>query len=315
MSNNIPVTSRTLSKKILVTGGTGMVGKALQEIMPDAIYVGSKDGDLTIHEAVEHLLRIHKPDVVVHLAAMVGGILDNIQNPAEYFDDNVLMNTNLLKYSRIYGVKQFIGMLSTCIYPDQPRSDKYPWPEDMIHDGPPTPTNFSYGYAKRAMAVQIDAYRKQYGLNYTYLIPCNIYGQHDSFDGIKSHFVGALIKKIYDAKKTGADHITLYGTGDPLRQFVHVGDVAKVIKYYIDNEVCESANIAVKEYCIRTIAGIAIQECGVDLKVFFDETMPDGQYRKSCSGEKLRSIMPEMEFVQLEDGIRKTFEWYSENVK
>ena len=163
--------------KILVTGGSGMVGKFLKRKLPNAIYLSSNDCDLTKYDEVFYSWKIHKPDVVIHLAARVGGILDNINYPAEYLEQNVLINTNVLNMSRKFNVGRFIGLLSTCIYPDF--VDEYPMTEEMLHNGAPTATNIYYGYAKRLMALHIDAYNKQYGLNYQYLIPCNLYVKTD----------------------------------------------------------------------------------------------------------------------------------------
>ena len=160
-----------MNKKILVTGGTGMVGKHLQEILPDASYVGSQF-DLRDWITVDSLLDKLKPDCIIHLAAKVGGIQENIEKPAEFFDDNILMNTNIWKASHKHGVKKFIGILSTCIYPDV--VETYPMKEEDLFLGPPAKTNFSYGYAKRCLAVQIEAYNKQYNTEYNYLIPCNL---------------------------------------------------------------------------------------------------------------------------------------------
>jgi GDP-L-fucose synthase len=164
-------------KKILVTGGSGMVGKSLQEIMPDATYLSSKDCDLRNEKQVLHIFNIQQPEIVIHLAAKVGGIIDNINKPAEYFTDNVLMNTLLLDCAYKSNVKRFIGILSTCIYPDV--VENYPMDEDALHLGPPTQTNFSYGYAKRCLGVQADSYNKQYDTKYNYLIPCNFFVQFD----------------------------------------------------------------------------------------------------------------------------------------
>ena len=176
-------------KQILVTGGTSTVGKHLKEILPDAIYISSTDCDLTDIKMVRWLISSYTPDIVVHLAAKVGGIQDNIAKPAEYFDDNILMNTNILKVSHEYKVKRFIGILSTCIYPD--KVDSYPMKEEVMFAGPPTPTNFSYGYAKRALAVQIEAYNKQYGTAYNYITPCNLYSEYDNFDNEIFHILKA----------------------------------------------------------------------------------------------------------------------------
>src|SRR5260221_114273 len=151
-------------KKILVTGGSGMVGQSLKKIMPNAIYLSSRHCDLTDSESVDAMLNYYQPDTIVHLAAKVGGIIDNINKPAEYFTDNILMNTLLMDLAYKKGIKRFVGILSTCIYPDYLNVENfYPMKEEQLHDGPPTSTNFSYGYAKRCLAVQTDAYNKQYG--------------------------------------------------------------------------------------------------------------------------------------------------------
>jgi GDP-L-fucose synthase len=293
-------------KKILVTGGSGMVGKSLQELIPQAFYISSKDCDLTNPIEVELLVKTHKPQVIIHLAAKVGGIVDNINKPAEYFDNNVLMNTLLLKSAYKYGVERFIGILSTCIYPD--KVNTYPMTEDILHLGPPTPTNFSYGYAKRSLAVQIDAYNKQYGTKYQYLIPCNLYGEHDKY-GENSHFVAALIKKIHNAKVAGENKITLFGTGKPLRQFMYSNDLAITIKRCIDEGIYDNFNVATKEnISIDEIARIALKACDAEhIEIKYDSTKPDGQYRKDVDVTKFKEIFPEFENTKLEDGIRKVY--------
>lgn len=299
--------------KILVTGGSGMVGRFLKEIIPDAIYLSSKDCDLTNPIETELLIKTYKPDVIIHLAAKVGGIIDNINKPAEYFDNNVLMNTMLLKCAHKYGVEKFIGILSTCIYPD--KVDNYPMTEDMLHMGPPTPTNFSYGYAKRCLAAQIDAYNKQYGTKYQYLTPCNLYGEYDKW-GENSHFVAALIKKIMITHANRETHVPLFGTGKPLRQFMYAGDLARVIKFCIDNDITESFNVATEQnLSIKEISEIALEAIGSDVieGFTFDPEKPDGQYRKDVSIEKMKSLIPNFEFTSLHDGIKKTYQNLIEN--
>jgi len=296
------------NKKILVTGGSGMVGQYLKELMPDAIYVSSTQCNLMKQEAVENMFYRIKPDVVIHLAARVGGISSNLVHPAEYFDENILMNTLVLRESHKSGVKQFIGILSTCIYPD--KCSVYPMLETNLHDGPPTPTNFSYGYAKRSLAVQIDAYNKEYGTNYSYLIPSNLYGEYDKYDVESSHFVSALIKKIHEAKKQGSDKITLMGTGAPLRQFFYAKDFATVIKKCVDENITENFNIACNDnLTIKQIAEIALKACDAEhLLIEFDTTKPDGQFRKDVSNAKMMSIMPDFVFTGLEEGIRISYQ-------
>lgn len=295
-----------MKNKILVTGGSGMVGKSLKDIMPDAIYLSSKDFDLTKEFEVIRMYDMHKPTHVIHLAAKVGGIIDNIKYPANYFDENILMNTHLVKWAHEFKVKRFIGILSTCIYPD--KVDKYPMTEEMLHLGPPTPTNFSYGYSKRCLAVQIDAYNKQHNLNYNYLIPCNLYGEYDKY-GDNSHFVAALISKIINAKKNNEDHIKLFGSGKPMRQFMYSGDLARIIKYIIDNNCYESFNVATPEnYSIDKIARIALKACDAEyLKIKYDSTKPDGQYRKDVSTQLMNKVIPDFQFTTLYDGIKNTY--------
>lgn len=294
------------SKNILVTGGSGMVGRKLQEILPNADYYSSKELNLLDEPAVKFHMKRKQYDTVIHLAAKVGGIIDNINKPAEYFEDNIVMNTNILKWSKNTGVERFIGILSTCIYPD--KVETYPMSEEMLHLGPPTPTNFSYGYAKRALAVQIDAYNKQYGTKYQYLIPCNLYGEHDKY-GENSHFVAALIKKIHNAKIAGENKITLFGTGKPLRQFMYSNDLAITIKRCIDEEIYDNFNVATKEnISIDEIARIALKACDAEhIEIEYDSTKPDGQYRKDVDVTKFKGIFPEFENTKLEDGIRKVY--------
>jgi GDP-L-fucose synthase len=293
-------------KNILVTGGSGMVGKSLKKLIPNALYISSKDCDLTNQIEVELLMKTYKPNIIIHLAAKVGGIIDNINNPAEYFDDNILMNTLLLKSAYKYGVERFIGILSTCIYPD--KLDTYPMTEDMLHLGPPTPTNFSYGYAKRSLAVQIDVYNKQYGTKYQYLIPCNLYGEYDKY-GDNSHFVAALIKKIHNAKINNNSKITLFGTGTPLRQFMHSNDLALIIKKCLDNNIYDNFNVATEEnISINDITKIALKACNAEhINIEYDMTKPDGQFRKDVSIDKLKTIIPDFSPTPLFDGIKETY--------
>jgi GDP-L-fucose synthase len=293
--------------QILVTGGSGMVGKSLKKIMPDATYLSSSDFDLTKELDVVRMYSSYKPDVVIHLAAKVGGIIDNINKPSEYFVDNIMMNTLLVDYAYKFKVSRFIGILSTCIYPD--KLEKYPMSEDVLHQGPPTPTNFSYGYAKRCLAVQIDACNKQYGTKYQYLTPCNLYGENDKF-GENSHFIAALVKKIVKMEKDGDSTLELFGTGKPLRQFMYSDDLAWVIKECLDKDIYESFNVSTEEnLSIREMAEIALNSCGLkNYKINFDPTKPDGQYRKDVSIEKLKGLLPKFKTLHLGEGIKKVYD-------
>ena len=293
-----------MNKKILVTGGSGMVGKHLQEIIPDAIYISSNQGDLRDIKYTTWLFSCYEPDVVVHLAAKVGGIQDNIKYPADYFDDNVLINTNVLKSCHKYNTKQFIGVISTCAYPDV--VPNYPMIEKDLFSGPPAKTNFSYGFVKRSLAVQVEAYNKQYGTNYSYLIPSNLYSEYDNFTNeLKMHFITALLHKIKNSKGT----IELLGDGTPLRQFMYAGDFAGVIKEAIDKNITESFNVACPEnYSIDKMARICLEELGLDYKIKYINPTLNGQYRKDVSSKKMMSLLPDFEFTPFNEGIKKVYD-------
>lgn len=299
-------------KKIICTGGSGMVGKSLKKIMPNVIYLSSKDYDLTSSLDIEKMFKDLNPDCVIHLAAKVGGILDNINKPAEYFTENILMNTLMLEYSHKNGVDRFISTLSTCIYPD--KTELYPMQENQLHNGQPTPTNYEYGYAKRCLAVQTEAYNKQYNKNFQYLIPCNLYGEFDKY-GDNSHFIAALIKKIHIAKKNGDDKIVLFGTGSPLRQFMHSDDLAGVIKQCLENDIYENMNVATEEnLSIKQMAEIALDACGANnLTIHFDSAYPDGQHRKDVSIDLLKRTIPDFTAIELHAGIQKTYKYITDN--
>mgnify|MGYP003637396104 CR=1 FL=1 len=292
-------------KKILVTGGTGMVGKHLQEILPAATYIGSNI-DLRDWITVEALFNKIKPTHVVHLAGRVGGIQENIEKPAEFFDDNLLMNMHILKASQLHAVKKFTGILSTCAYPDNGSGGAtYPMKEEDLFLGPPSPTNFSYGYAKRCLAVQIDAYNSQYGTDYNYLIPCNLYSELDNFHSEKKmHFVTALIKKITDSENV----LNLLGTGKPLRQFMYAGDLARVIKEVVEKNIIESFNVAPDyNYSIDQMANMALNTLNIDREITYSKPELDGQYRKDVSSKKLQKLLDNFEFTTFESGIKKVY--------
>lgn len=302
-------------RNILVTGGSGLVGKYLKKILPDAIYLSSSDYDLTFECEVDRMFNDHEPDVIIHLAARVGGIIDNMERPYDYYHDNVVMNSLLLDKARERDVERFIGILSTCIFPDV--VEEYPMKEEDMHLGPPTKTNFSYGYAKRSLAVQIEACNQQYGTNYQYLTPCNLYGDHDNFENDKkAHFVTALLKKIHNANIYGEDKVPLFGTGTPLRQFMHASDLARVIFECLDKDIYDSFNVAVSDnLSIKEIAEKALVAAKSEhLKLDFDTSKPDGQFRKDVSNKKMMEIMPYFKFTDLEEGLCKTYDTVSESL-
>ena len=294
-------------KYILVTGGTGLVGRYLKQMLPEAKYVSSKDYNLLDMQEVKRMFADIKPKKVIHLAAKVGGVHHNIEEPVKYFEENILMNTFVLKESFANNIENFLGILSSCIYPDKIK--KYPIKESELLNGAPHRDLFSYSYAKRCMAIHIDMYNKKFNTKYNYLIPCNLYGEFDKFDEIQGHFVGALIQKIINAKKNNEKSIKLFGDGTPYRQFMHAKDIAKIIKTVIEKDISESFNVATEEnYTVQKIAEIALEACDAkDLKIEFDKTKPNGQLRKDIEISKMKKLLPDFKPILLKDGIKKIY--------
>ena len=297
--------------KILVTGGTGLVGKYLQNEF-DGIFISSKDYDLTKEDQVYAMYEKHKPDVVVHLAAKVGGIMDNISKPFEYMEDNVLMNTYVTKYAREFKVKKFLGALSSCIFADV--SNRYPLVEEDLHKDLPNESNFGYAYSKRLLGVQIDVARKQ-GYNFNYFIPSNLYGEYEHGDISRKHFVGALLEKILQAEINNEDSITLFGDGSPLRQFTFAKDIAEIIHMLIKYDIKENLNLSTPHnLSIDEIARLALEATGNGhLEIWYDVTKPNGQMRKDISIEKFMKIFPNYIFTPYIQGIEQTYNTLKKN--
>lgn len=294
--------------KVLITGASGMVGRELLKLIPNAYCPASAELDLLNPIAVQEYLDAESFDYVVHLAAFVGSLHDNIANRTLYFDKNILMNTIITKYAYESGVKNFLGILSTCIYPDNITS--FPIKEESLHDGAPHADLMSYAYAKRSHAVQLNAYKESFNVNYNYLIPCNLYGLvSDSHKG-RSHYVNDLIQKIILAKQKNEDHITLFGDGSPLRQFMYAGDLAEVIKRYIYEEQNMSFNVAPKiNLSVDDIAMIALKACDAEyMSIKYDSSKPNGQYRKDVDTEALMAAMPGINFLDIASGIKKIYD-------
>jgi GDP-L-fucose synthase len=294
-------------KKILVTGGTGLVGTYLKKILPEATYVSSKDYNLLDKKNVQRMFSDIKPRKIIHLAARVGGVHHNIQEPVKYFEENLLMNTFVLQESFLNKVESFLGMLSSCIYPNDVKN--YPIKEENLLEGAPHQDLFSYSYAKRCLAIQIDAYNKKYNTKYNYLIPCNLYGEYDKFDPIEGHFVGALIEKIINAKKSRSKSIEIFGDGTPYRQFMHARDLAQIIKMTILKNIFLSFNVATDEnYTIKKIVEIALEACNIqNLNIYFDKSKPNGQLRKDIDITNLKKLFPDFTPINLIDGIKEIY--------
>ena len=298
--------------KLLITGGTGQVGKHLQDFLKHTsenttVFLSSKDCNLLSESEVLDALALHKPDAVIHLAGKIGGISENIKYPSDYFYENIIMNSILIENSRKIGIKKFIAVLSTCAYPDVLDTSMYPMSEECLHMGPPTETNFGYGYAKRCMAVQIEAINKQFGLSYQYVLPPNLYGPYDKFDE-RSHYIGALMMKILKAKKSGETKIQLMGDGSPIRQFMYAEDLAKALTMLLTNDatclnISPDLTLSIKE-----IAEIALKVCEVNMEIEW-LGHNNGQYRKDVSNKKFKSIYPDFKFTSLEEGLKITWQY------
>jgi len=291
--------------KLLVTGGTGLVGKYLQQFT-DGIFVNSSQYNLMYEKDAAQMFMDHQPDVVIHLAAKVGGIMDNIANPFQYYEDNLLMNTYMVKYARMYNVKKFVGVLSSCIFPDV--VDHYPMVEEDMHKDLPNANNFGYGYAKRVMGCHIDIARKQ-GLNYSYITPSNLYGEFEHGDISRKHFVGALLEKIHNAKQNGDKSITLFGDGTPLRQFTFAKDVAEILNMIVTYDTKENLNISTpSNFTIDFMAREALEAANAQhLQIIYDMSKPNGQMRKDIDTTKFKNIFPNYEFTSYVKGIKQTY--------
>ena len=230
----------------------------------------------------------------------------------EFFYDNIMMNTNVIESARKFGVKKLVAFLSTCVFPNDV---EYPLTESKIHLGPPHNSNDAYAYAKRMAEVQIRAYREQYGLNYTGVIPTNIYGPNDNFDLENGHVIPSLIHKCYIARETKSP-FKIWGSGKPLREFIFSKDVAKLTEWIIENYEGEDPIIlsTSKEHSIKFVVETIIDLMNFKGEVIWEDDKPDGQFRKPSDNSKIKSLLPDFEFTNLYDGLKETIEWFEANV-
>ena len=293
--------------KRLVTGGTGMVGRAIQADR----HLGSKDLDLCDREAVFAFFERERPQELIHCAARVGGVQANMRYKGDFFRENILMNTHVLEAARLFGVKRLVAFLSTCIFPDQV---SYPLTEDKIHLGPPHFSNDAYAYAKRMTDIQIRAYREQYGLPYVSVIPTNIYGPGDLFDLENGHVVPALIHRCYLARERGED-LEVWGSGKPLREFIFASDVARLSEWALEHyDEAEPILFSTsEEVSIRYLVEQVVDLLGFTGRVFWRTDKPEGQYRKPSSNAKLRRYLPDFQFTPLVEGLAQTIAWFEAN--
>ncbi|KFB49138.1 AGAP008092-PA-like protein [Anopheles sinensis] len=317
-----------MSKVVLVTGGTGLIGKAIESVIsaqkPENerwIFAGSKDADLTDLAATRKMFEQHQPTHVVHLAAMVGGLFHNMSNNIDFLRKNILINDNVLLVSHELRVQKVVSCLSTCIFPDK---TPYPIDETMIHNGPPHDSNFGYSYAKRMIDVLNRGYNQKYGDMFTSVVPCNVFGPHDNFVPSVSHVIPGMIHRLHeliyvnDAETPQENKVfTVYGTGKPLRQFIYSLDLAKLFIWVLRNyDSPEPIILSVDESAEVSIAQLAeslVKAFDFKGKIEFDTSKADGQLRKTASNAKLRALLPEFQFTDFDVAMKETVQWYIEN--
>ena len=296
----------------LITGSTGLLGGEILRQSNASVGLSTKDCDLT--ESFHPIMTAEPGQfrAVIHCAARVGGVKANTDKVAEFFDDNMRMNMNVVKACKEMDIK-LVSVLSTCIYPDAAYA-KYPLTEDQLHAGPPHTSNFGYAYAKRMLEVQTRAYRQQYGCRFISVIPNNLYGANDNYDLNSGHVVPALIRKFHEAMLLGRNEVVVWGTGRPLREFTFARDAAQIILWLAENyDGAEPVNIGNPEQIsIENLARMIGEEIGYEGLVRFDTSKPDGQYEKPSSNKRLRDLGWEGKYTPLRFGLRETINSFVE---
>ena len=313
----MPMPGWLADKRIAVTGGAGFLGRRVVARLEafgckNVFIVRRDDYDLVRLEAVEQLYLDARPQVVIHLAAVVGGIGANRENPGRFFYENLMMGAQLIEGARLHGVKKFIQIGTVCSYP---KFTPVPFQEADIWNGYPEETNAPYGIAKKALLVQLQAYREQYGLNGIYLLPVNLYGPGDQFDPAVSHVIPALIKKCVDAIRSGDSVIEIWGTGTPTREFLYVDDAAEGIVMAAERyDGREPVNLGSgKEISIRDLVHLIARETGFTGNIVWDRTKPDGQPRRALDTSRAAEAFGFRARTDFVEGLRQTIAWYREN--
>ena len=298
----------------MVTGGGGFLGKAVVRRLEaggaDSIFVPrSRDYDLRTKDGIDRALADARPQLIIHLAAVVGGIGANRENPGRFFYENAIMGIQLMEQARLARVEKFVTIGTVCAYP---KFTPVPFKEDDLWDGYPEETNAPYGLAKRMLLVQGQAYRQQYGFNVIYLLPVNLYGPGDNFDPRSSHVIPALIKKCVDAVDTGADHIEVWGTGAASREFLYVDDAAEGIVLGAERfDGPEPINLGTgQEITIRQLVELIAEVTGFTGEIRWDPTKPDGQPRRALDTSRARVRFGFRAQMTIAEGFKQTVAWY-----
>jgi GDP-L-fucose synthase len=304
--------------RIVVTGGAGFLGRAvcdaLREYQPlELVVPRSAEFDLRERDAIRSLFGKSRPEVVIHLAAVVGGIGANRRNPGRFFYDNALMGLQLMEEARRFGVAKFVAVGSICAYP---KHTPIPFREADLWNGYPEETNAPYGLAKRMLLVQAQAYRQQYGLNAITLLPVNLYGPHDNFDPQTSHVIPALIRKAIAARDVGQPAVDVWGTGGASREFLFVRDAARGVVLATEHyDQPEPVNLGTgREITIRDLARLICALCRYSGELRWDPAQPDGQPRRCLDTSRARSAFGFQATTDLKDGLRETIAWYEKQV-
>lgn len=305
------------NKRILVTGGAGFLGSHLVQKLKEK---GSKNIFIPTHDKFDlrekqDIIRMYEeahPDILIHLAARVGGIGANMEYPGEFFYDNLIMGIQLMEYARRYGVEKFVGLGTVCAYP---KFTKVPFKEEDLWNGYPEETNAPYGLAKKMLLVQAQAYRKQYGFNAIYLLPVNLYGPGDNFHPEYSHVIPGIIRKCFEAIENKQDEIVLWGTGKPTREFLYVEDCAEAICLATEKyNKSEPLNIGSGlEISIKDLAKLIVELTGFQGRVIWDRIKPDGQPRRCLDTSNAQREFGFRAKTDFKEGLKKTVDWYREN--
>jgi GDP-L-fucose synthase len=304
-------------RRVVVTGGSGFLGtqvvERLRELGCNQVFVPRRERyDLTQQEAVERLHEESRPDVVLHLAAEVGGIGANRDNPGRFFYANMLMGVLMIEAARKRGVEKFVQVGTICAYP---KHTPVPFREEDLWNGYPEETNAPYGIAKKALLVQLQAYRQQYGLNGIYLLPVNLYGPGDNFDPESSHVIPALIRKMMEAEDRSAPEVALWGTGSASREFLYVDDCARAILLAAEHyDRPEPVNLGTQsEIRISELAALIAELVGYRGRLVYDPTKPDGQPRRCLDTSKALQLFGFRAHTPFREGLASTIRWYRED--
>ena len=303
-------------KRVCVTGGAGFLGSyvtaKLRERGAKEIFIPRiEDYDLVRPEDIKRLLDDSRPDVIIHLAAHVGGIGANREHPAEFFYDNLMMGVQLIHQAWLRGIEKFVALGTVCAYP---KFTPVPFKEDDIWDGYPEETNAPYGLAKKMLLVQSQAYREQYGFNSIFLLPVNLYGPRDNFDPRSSHVIPALIRKCLEAQDSGVEEIVVWGDGSPTREFLYVEDAAEGIVMATEKyDGSDPVNLGSgREISIKDLALLIARLTGFEGRMVFDTSEPNGQPRRALDTTRAEKYFGFRAGTDFEQGLQKTIDWYRE---